>query len=476
MTNPSGGITKQRTPHDPGVADSSLPDSTMALYACGALGPATILSAVSTQLMIYWTDIAGIAPGLAGSLLFIAKAVDALTDIGVGVLSDRFDTRWGRRRPWILAGGFLLAASCATMFSVDVFQPAWVLVLSVFTVTVFFLGLSMAQVPHIAMAAEITSNYHERTRLSAYVYGSNILAGALGIALPPALIRAFGGGSAGFHSMALVVAPIPLLAAIICVWGTGRARIRRLPPASRALSAEKWLPSLIGNRPLMGLVIAKICTYFGASSVFTGMAYYTLYVARLGASGMIVFGATVALGNLAGLALVMRFFQRVEKHRLYGAGLLGLAAVTLSFAVAGPHRLLALFGVHVFIFGVFAAAVAVPGQSMIADVIEWDQLRAGPGREGAIASLVSAIQKTTPAFASLSIGQLLSWGRYSGHASLDVLPASAIYAIVIATALLPGSIMALGAIPLLFSYDLSAARLATARLGRSTTSATSANR
>ncbi len=438
----------------------------MALYASGALGSGTILSAVSTQLMIYWTDVAGIAPGLAGSLLFIAKALDALTDIGVGVLSDRFDTRWGRRRPWILVGGILLAVSCATMFRVDLLEPASVLVLSVFTATVFFLGLSMAQVPHIAMAAEITSGYHERTRLSAYVYGANILAGALGIALPPALIRAFGGGPSGFHGMALIVAPIPLFAAIVCVWGTGKARIRRLPPAPRVWNADKWLSSLLGNRPLVGLLAAKICTYFGASSVFTAMAYYTLCVARLGAGGMIVFGAAVALGNLAGLAIVMRFFQQVEKHRLYGAGLLGLAAVTLSFAVTGPHRVLTVFGGHVFAFGVFAAAVAVPGQSMIADVIEWDQLRLGPGREGAIASLISAIQKTTPAFASLSIGQLLSWGGYSGQASPDALPASVMHAIVIAAALIPGSILALGAIPLLFLYDLSAAQLAGARLRR----------
>src|SRR5690606_27166272 len=118
---------------------------------------------------IYMTTVLGMEPALAGLSIMIAKFWVVAADPLSGILSDRTQTRWGRRRPFILAGGLVAALSFILMFLAPVFERQ----LALFTyMTVIYLvlntGYSMFSVPYLTMASEMSDDPQERTKLLSF--------------------------------------------------------------------------------------------------------------------------------------------------------------------------------------------------------------------------------------------------------------------------------------------------------------------
>ncbi len=86
-------------------------------WGVGSLGSATLINGVTFLGLFYFTRILGMSPALAGGLLFAAKLFDIVTDPLMGVVSDRSNTRWGRRRPWLLAAALVSPAAFVMIFS-----------------------------------------------------------------------------------------------------------------------------------------------------------------------------------------------------------------------------------------------------------------------------------------------------------------------------------------------------------------------
>ena len=85
--------------------------TTKLAYGAGDFGPAIAANILVFYLLFFFTNVAGLPPGLAGSILMIGKISDAINDPIIGVLSDKTRSRWGRRLPWIL-GGIIPFALC----------------------------------------------------------------------------------------------------------------------------------------------------------------------------------------------------------------------------------------------------------------------------------------------------------------------------------------------------------------------------
>ena len=152
-------------------------------WGVGALGVALLFNTYSTLLLFYLTNIAGVAAGVAGTLLAIAKAYDWATDVPMGILSDRTRSRFGRRRPWLLLGAFVCGGAFVMLFSTpaeasDTLKAAYVLG----ALILFNTGYTLFNVPHLSMPAEMSASYDERTaimsfRAVAIVLGTFIVGG-----------------------------------------------------------------------------------------------------------------------------------------------------------------------------------------------------------------------------------------------------------------------------------------------------------
>lgn len=166
----------------PRDAGERLPLATILSYAAPALGPGFMFLLVLIYLMKSSTDVLLVAPATIGAIFGLSRIWDAVFDPMAGYWSDRTRTRWGRRRPWLLA-----SAVPAGVFFVMIWSPPPALgdaaLVAWMGVAVFgwFTALTMFNVPHVSLGAELSPNYHERNR----VFGLRQLHWGLGAMLAP---------------------------------------------------------------------------------------------------------------------------------------------------------------------------------------------------------------------------------------------------------------------------------------------------
>ena len=135
-------------------------------YNIPTVGVGFMFFMVTLYLMKFSTDVLLIAPATIGTLLLAARVWDAVTDPAAGWLSDRTKTRLGRRRPWFLGSALPLGLSIVMLWSPPEdleggALTAWVGV----AILLFYTFYTAFRVPHIAMGAELSRGYHDRTRV-----------------------------------------------------------------------------------------------------------------------------------------------------------------------------------------------------------------------------------------------------------------------------------------------------------------------
>lgn len=141
-------------------------------WATGEIGLASYAGVSSIYLLFYATQVLRIPPTAAGLALLIPRIWNIVGDPIVGFLSDRTQTRFGRRRPYLLGGALVWGAAFCLLFNLPRLSDP--LLEAVLFGAVFLLnntGLTLYQVPYSAMLAELTRDYAERTRLVAYKEG-----------------------------------------------------------------------------------------------------------------------------------------------------------------------------------------------------------------------------------------------------------------------------------------------------------------
>jgi glycoside/pentoside/hexuronide:cation symporter, GPH family len=137
-------------------------------YGIGSVGTGIFSTVPGLLLLSFMVRYLQIPPALAGMVMLIPRLWDVITDPFAGSLSDRTRSRWGARRPWMLAGALTLPITFALLFRVPDLTgtaAAWYLMLIYILCTTFF---TIYQVPYIAMPVEMTEDYYERTTVMSW--------------------------------------------------------------------------------------------------------------------------------------------------------------------------------------------------------------------------------------------------------------------------------------------------------------------
>ncbi len=164
--------------NDPEVEKLNL--STKIAYGAGDMGPAITANILVFFLLYFFTNVAGLPPGLAGSILAISKISDAINDPITGILSDRTSHRWGRRIPWMLFGAipfgfFFFLQWIVPHFSDDKVTNDWGLFIYYIAIAILFnLAYTAVNLPYTALTPELTQDYNERTNLSSFRFAFSI--------------------------------------------------------------------------------------------------------------------------------------------------------------------------------------------------------------------------------------------------------------------------------------------------------------
>ena len=146
---------------------SKIPMSQKVAFGIGMLANQMFPAALGI-FMVILVESLGMSPLMWGLIFFLPKLVDALTDPLMGYISDRTESRWGKRRPFVFIGAMVAGLSYIAMWQLSeansiTYNFWYFLGWSI----VFFLGMTIFSVPYVAMGYEMSDDYHERTRLMA---------------------------------------------------------------------------------------------------------------------------------------------------------------------------------------------------------------------------------------------------------------------------------------------------------------------
>lgn len=193
--------------------------TTKLAFGAGDIGPALTANLLVFFLLPFFTNVAGLNPSLAGSVLFIGKIADAINDPIVGILSDRTRTKWGRRLPWIIFSAIPFGLIFFLQWVVPHFSDnqglnttllfIYYLIIGV----VFNLFYTAVNLPYQALTPELTQDYNERTSLNSFRFSFSIGASILSLILAQFVFQVYQNSQEKYLVLGLVTtifATVPL--------------------------------------------------------------------------------------------------------------------------------------------------------------------------------------------------------------------------------------------------------------------------
>jgi len=195
-------------------------------YATGDAAANLVWRGALAYLAVFYTDTFGLTASAAAILFLVVRLSDGITDIVMGMVADRTQTRWGKFRPWILFSTPLLALTMILCFTTPNFGPTGKLIYAYFTYIGLTLAYTMNNVPYSALMGVMTDNDTERTSLSGFRFAGAFTGGLLVMGFLPDLVAYFGQGDkeAGYQITMYLFAGI-LIALMVITFATTKERV-----------------------------------------------------------------------------------------------------------------------------------------------------------------------------------------------------------------------------------------------------------
>ena len=358
---------------------------------------------------LYSTEM-GVSLTMIGLVITAAAIFDAVTDPLMGHFSDRWRTRWGRRRPWMVVGIPLWLFAVYMLLNPT--QGVTVVYLAMFFI---FMRASSTifGLPYAAWGVELSSNYHARTMIQS-AREKFVLAGLIASAMMVAFSEEiFGHADAGFvlHNISLVVVVLVPLAAALVLTQVPEVPTFNAPPVSFKAGVGRMVKNKLFFRLLMiELLIAGGENFRNTLSLLFLQDY--IGMTGIGRALILYFG----MGLLA-IPFWDLLARRFGKHVSLASAMVLVGAVSLGVLTQMDNPgwfFYLLFGLKGFCFGAFAY---LP-RAMLADVVDLDTVRTGAARPASYFAILGFITKCAASFGGLSL-PILALVGYSAAAGAE---------------------------------------------------------
>lgn len=397
----------------------------------------------------------GIALTVISGVLLAVRLADGLIDVAVGWGTDATRHRWGGRKSWFLAGSL---ATVACIF--QLYVPPSTASAAYFGMWFFiaYVAWTLNEIPYGAWAAELTNDYRERNRIAAARQYFNV-ASALLLGLMPFLpmletqAMTFEVLELVAWTVVLTLPPISLLA----VWRVphGTAQASYTASGGGASLRASWA-ALRRNRPAWRFLGAVGLADLGAACT-AGLGFMIIdsYYGLKAAAGIVL--TQWAVASMLGVWVGAKLLARREKHHVFAFAALtiaGLLAVNSLLSPQTPFLLASYLSLSFVVFMAGAIADMTPN-TMVGDLVDYDQWQSGVQRAGQWVALLAFVKKATFGLGSaLSIFIAGSFGFEPGQPGYG---AMAVLGLKIGMFGLP-VLLSLGAASLMWGYPIGARR------------------
>jgi Na+/melibiose symporter-like transporter len=457
------------------VAEASKPEPPVSwqvrlLYGLGEMPITMIMVLFGLFALFFYNSVLGLPAQWVGIGISAGLVLDALVDPYIGHISDGFRHRFGRRHPFMFVGSLAMGPAFWLLFSPPQgMGPVWHFVWLVIISLVFRFVSAIYRIPYLSLGAELSSDYNERTQ----IIGIRSLFGLLGTIVAAALsfllfFPSSGGAAArleysAYPKMGLSFGLAMTAIGLACTWGTVHAAPAHVHAERLSFSIRSLL---LGFRDALGrgnyrwLWFSFLLFFLGmVLNVTLAVHYFSWYVELDSSAEMSGLQAAFYVGALLGVPVWMLAARKLEKRTLYLIGSAGTAlVVAMAVILFGDGR---VFGTgHVMplmvghaLAGAVASCMWILPASMIADVVDEDELANGVRREGLFFGLLNLGEKIGASGAILTAGLLLNYVVKLDSKSAEQAP-GVVAKLGLAYSAVPAALLVLAAI-LILRYDLS---------------------
>lgn len=400
------------------MSDRELSTTTKFIYGLGDYGTAAATTARNIFWFVFMTNVVGLGAGWAGSVVLIGRFWDAINDPLIGSISDRASSRYGRRRPFLLAGAVPFALAFVMMFYAPPFESRTALVIYFSVAFLLFDTLfTVVNVPYLALMPEMAERYDDRSSLAGWRIAFSVLASLITAALFKVLAEnvlapRFGGGIEGLRLGYLVTAAIwgvTIALPFILLFFVVREPERK--PVEAPFQPVRSFIQAFQNRPFrLAALIYLICFTAGDVILVVLVRYLVDYMRVPPGFDNIVLAVVLGASFLT-MPIVVWLMRRFDKRVAYIISIGFLIIVLLLAAFLPPGNYIPLLYGAVFAGFGFGALSAIPW-AIVADVIEADELETGQRREGLFSGYLVFLRKLGSAVAIFMVGQVLSLSGY----------------------------------------------------------------
>lgn len=350
--------------------------------------PQVALAALHIPLLVhlppFYASHLGISLTAVGTIFMIARFWDVFTDPAFGLVADKWRTRFGLRRPWIMVAVPILIVSTVLAF----FPPASASEIYITgSLLLLFVGWTIASISYHSWGAELSTDYDERGRIQGAVQFT-VLFATIAVLIFPSVVESIPGttpameiGSMGIFI--LIAVPVTFL---LAVW---KVPDHREPVVHTDMKEARW--AILKNPALRRILIADLAGGFGQGSVSALFLFYAKDVLHLDDRANVLLLFYFVSGLVCGPAWVW-LARRMQKHTALCVSA-AYNAVSLGLLFILPPGRFDLAAAVIFIQGVNLASVPLLMRSCMADVVDEDALRVGYHRNGLFFSLLTLTAK-----------------------------------------------------------------------------------
>jgi GPH family glycoside/pentoside/hexuronide:cation symporter len=399
------------------VPNSAPPLSRKTLFYYGLADMPIQMATIPVAAFIpnyYGADL-GLSLGAVGMIWLLTRLFDGISDPLIGWLSDRTNTRWGRRRVWMVAAVPILMLAVYKLFMPEPpvtagYLLGWLVAL--------WVGWTMLFIPYYAWAAELSPDYNERTRITGWRAWIGMAANVVSKVVPVLAIFFFAYGGTRetlflIGTMTLILLPITVGLTVINVPESGDYLPTRIP-------LWRGLKLMWGNAPFKRLVLAFFINQLG-SAISTALVVFFIRGVLQEEQNSILMLLVYYGFNLSGIPFWIWFSKKVGKHRAWCLGLSVFACFQCGYLGLGPgdfYYMLPITAVTGFLGGSFW----VLPNSMKADVIDGDTLQSGVDRAAwyfAVWSFTTKVGQSIGPWLALTILALVDYNAQPGAENTD---------------------------------------------------------
>lgn len=419
-------------------------------YGVGAVCDNALYMLAGTYLLLFLTTVAGVNPAVAGTISAAGSIWEAMCAPVVGFKSDNAVTRFGKRKPFLMAAAFPAAIVTSLLFTaVDASQPVKIFYYMIMVI-LYWTSFSTFFVPYLAWGSDLTDDYNERTVLRSYSYFFNQVGMCIGMVLPTIVVDyCMNMGKTvrqSWQMVGIMVGICGAAALLICSLTIRKDDIKDFKKPKRKKQAViKVLPSILKGywsilklKPVR-LIIGASLAYLIANITFSSDRVFFMTF-NMGMNEKAI-SATLLMITIAGVAtvpFVSKLGTRFNKKDLFKNVMAVCGVLLMAAKFAGVEN----YPVMIASCLLYAVANAFYWQlmpSMIYDVCEVDELMSGEKRSGTVISLQALSESLSIAVGLQMLGVILEMAGFDSETAVQ--PDTALEWVENAFVLIPGAAM-----------------------------------